>query len=163
MYVICDYPYKHYIFKKFEVAKNIHFTTNLPRLNEPWYNAKNETDTKIKGVLFLTVKSLVSKYKSQHIYADMKLINWKLFYSSCYMVSTKWETVSLAFCESIKPPLTLILPNCLALRNKTSGTDVSGICWEKVAVKFSLPVLLITINFFLTAKHWFSKSSRCWK
>ena len=35
LYLIFDYPHKHYTFKHFEVLKTIHFTTNLPRLNEP--------------------------------------------------------------------------------------------------------------------------------
>ena len=35
LYLIFDYPHKHYTFKYFAVQKIIHFTTNLPRLNEP--------------------------------------------------------------------------------------------------------------------------------
>ena len=35
LYLIFDYPYKYYTFKLFEVQKNTHFTTNIPRLNEP--------------------------------------------------------------------------------------------------------------------------------
>ena len=35
LYLIFNYPHKHYTFKHFEVLKNTHLTTNLPRLNEP--------------------------------------------------------------------------------------------------------------------------------
>ena len=35
LYLIFDYPHKHYTFKHFEVYRNTYFTTNLPRLNEP--------------------------------------------------------------------------------------------------------------------------------
>ena len=35
LYLIFDYPHKHYTFKHFEIQESTHFTTNLPRLNEP--------------------------------------------------------------------------------------------------------------------------------
>ena len=35
LYEFLNYPHKHYIYKQFHNCKNIHFTTNLPRLNEP--------------------------------------------------------------------------------------------------------------------------------
>lgn len=35
LYLIFDYPHKYITFKHFEVYRNTHFTTNLPRLNEP--------------------------------------------------------------------------------------------------------------------------------
>ena len=35
LYGFLNYPHKHYIYKQFHNCKSIHFTTNLPRLNEP--------------------------------------------------------------------------------------------------------------------------------
>ena len=35
LYEFLNYPHKHYTYKQFHNCKNIHFTTNLPRLNEP--------------------------------------------------------------------------------------------------------------------------------
>ena len=40
LYLIFNYPHKYYTFKHFEVYWNTHFTMNLPRLNEPWYDRK---------------------------------------------------------------------------------------------------------------------------
>ena len=40
LYLIFDYPHKHCTFKHFEVQQSTHFTTNLPRLNEPLYDTK---------------------------------------------------------------------------------------------------------------------------
>ena len=69
LYLIFNYPHKYYTFKHFEVYWNTHFTTNLPRLNEPWYDRKttkgDSTNNRVSPDFLLYSGLLHSYFKFQ--------------------------------------------------------------------------------------------------